>query len=198
MTKTTDNNREGETLRLPGTAMTEPELDAWFVREVLPLEASLMQFLNRNWRDSSEVEDFCQDVYVKVYEAARQEPPKSVRPFVFAIARNLLINKVKRAQIVPIETAADLDALNIAVDEPGAERSAIARDELRAVQSALERLPRRCREAVTLRKIEGLSMREIAARMGISLKTVDAHLVEGSALLADILYSQTDATRKKA
>lgn len=198
MTKTTDNNREGETLRLPGAAMTEPELDAWFVREVLPLEASLMQFLNRNWRDSSEVEDFCQDVYVKVYEAARNEPPTSVRPFVFAIARNLLINKVKRAQIVPIETASDLDALNIALDEPGAERSAIARDELRLVQSALDYLPRRCREAVTLRKIEGLSMREIATRMGISLKTVDAHLVEGSALLADLLYSQTDASRKKA
>jgi len=197
MTKTTDNNREGETLRLPGAAMTEPELDAWFVREVLPLEASLMQFLNRNWRDSSEVEDFCQDVYVKVYEAARNEPPTSVRPFVFAIARNLLINKVKRAQIVPIETASDLDALNIALDEPGAERSAIARDELRLVQSALDCLPRRCREAVTLRKIEGLSMREIATRMSISLKTVDAHLVEGSALLADLLYGQTDASRKK-
>jgi len=105
---------------------------------------------------------------------------------------------VKRAQIVPIETASDLDALNIALDEPGAERSAIARDELRLVQSALDGLPRRCREAVTLRKIEGLSMREIATRMGISLKTVDAHLVEGSALLADLLYSQIDASRKKA
>jgi RNA polymerase sigma factor (sigma-70 family) len=198
MTKTTDNNREGEPLRFPGAAMTEPELDAWFVREVLPLEASLMQFLSRNWRDKSEVEDFCQDVYVKVYETARSEPPKSVKPFVFAIARNLLVDRVRRSQIVPIETASDLDALNIAVDEPGAERAAIARDEFRRVQSALDRLPRRCREAVTLRKIEGLSMREIATRMGISMNTVHVHLVEGSALLADILYAQTDDARRKA
>lgn len=198
MTKTTDTGLEGETQRLPGAAMTEPELDAWFVREVLPLEASLMQYLNRNWQDSSQVEDFRQDVYIKVYEAARNERPKSVRSFVFAIARNLLIDKVRRSQIVPIETAVDLDALNIAADEPGAERSVIARDELRLVKSALERLPKRCREAVTLRKIDGLSTREIAVRMGVSPRTVDAHLVEGYAHLADILYGQPDVADKKA
>jgi len=198
MTETTDNNREDGILRLPGAAMTEPELDAWFVREVLPLEASLMQYLNRNWRDKSEVEDFCQDIYIKVYETARIEAPKAVKPFVFTIARNLLINRVKRSQIVPIETASDLDALNIAADEPSAERAAIARDELRVIQFALERLPRRCREAVTLRKIEGLSMREISTRMGISLNTVHAHLVEGSALLADVLYSLPNDERRKA
>ena len=101
--------------------MTEPELDAWFVREVLPLEASLMQFLSRNWQDRTEVEDFCQDIYVKVYEAARYDPPKSVKSFVFTIARNLLVDKVRRAQIVPIETAVDLEALNIAADEPTGE-----------------------------------------------------------------------------
>jgi len=198
MTGTADNNREGKPQRMPGAAMTEPELDAWFVREVLPLEASLMQFLSRNWQDKSEVEDFCQDVYVKVYETARNDPPKSVRPFVFAIARNLLIDRVRRAQIVPIETAVDLEAMNIAAEEPGAERSAIARDELRNVQTALDHLPRRCREAVMLRKVEGLSLREIAARMGISQNTVHAHLVEGSALLADILYGQKGETRRKA
>jgi RNA polymerase sigma factor (sigma-70 family) len=198
MTQTTDASLEGKTLRLPGAAMTEPELDAWFVREVLPLEASLMQYLNRNWQDSSQVEDFRQDVYIKAYEAARNERPKSVRSFVFAIARNLLIDKVRRSQIVPIETAVDLDALNIAADEPGAERSVIARDELRLVKSALERLPKRCREAVTLRKIDGLSTREIAVRMGVSPRTVDAHLVEGYAHLADILYGQPDVADKKA
>jgi RNA polymerase sigma-70 factor (ECF subfamily) len=188
MGKTTDSNLEGETL--PNAGVTELEFDAWFAREVLPLEAALMQFLRRSYRDEGELEDVCQDAFIKVYEAARAERPKAIKPFVFTIARNIVIDRARHARIIPIEAALDLDALEIASDEPGPERTAIARDELKRLQAALDRLPKRCREAVVLRKIEGLSMREIASRMGISIKTVDAHLVQGAAALANFLYAE--------
>ena len=42
-----------------GTAVSAA--DEWFEREVLPLEALLMQFLERNWRNPSDVPDFRQD-----------------------------------------------------------------------------------------------------------------------------------------
>jgi len=197
MVKITDSHREGETLPIPGAAMTASEFDAWFAREVLPLESALMQFLERNCRDKAELEDICQDAFIKVYEAAQRERPKSVKPFVFTIARNIVVDRIRHAQIIPIETALDLDALEIASEEPGPERAVIARDELNRLKAALDRLPRRCREAVTLRKIEGLSMREIAERMGISVKTVDAHLVEGAAALANFLYADPDLPRRK-
>jgi RNA polymerase sigma factor (sigma-70 family) len=196
MTKTTDNNREGDIPFGSGAAVTEPEFDAWFVREVLPLEAALMQYLSCNWRDKAEIEDICQDVFVKIHEAARYDQPRAVKPFAFAIARNLIVDRLRHAQVIPIETAIDLDALGIATDDPGPERTVMARDELKRLQATLERLPRRCRQAVTLRKIEGLSMREIAERMGISVKTVDAHLVEGASLLANFLYGESNAGRK--
>ena len=94
--------------------MNASDLDSWFVREVLPLESALTQFLRRSWRNRSDVDDLCQEVYVRVYEAAQKEIPDPVRPFVFAVARNLIINRVRREQIVPIESLGDLDALNIA------------------------------------------------------------------------------------
>lgn len=196
MSKTTDSSFEGETL--PGADMTEPEFDAWFAREVLPLETALMQFLRRSHRDESELEDICQDAFVKIYEAARQEQPKSVKPFVFTVARNLLIDRARHARVIPIEAALDPEEINIASDEPSPERTVIARDELKRLQAALDRLPKRCREAVILRKVEGLSMREIAERMGVSIKTVDAHLVQGASALANILYAESIDSERKA
>jgi RNA polymerase sigma factor (sigma-70 family) len=161
--------------------------DAWFIREVLPLEAALMQFLRRNWRNGSDVADLRQEVYVRVYEAARRQIPGSARPFVFTTARNLLINLVRRERIVPIEAIGELDTLRVASDEAGPDRTVMAREELRRLQSALDQLPPRCREAIVLRQVEGLSQREIASRMDISEKTVERHLSIGVRALADML-----------
>jgi RNA polymerase sigma factor (sigma-70 family) len=198
MTEIPETSRDGADLRLSGVAVTPPEVRAWFVREVLPLEAVLMQFLRRNWRNKSEIADLRQEVYARVFEAARHEIPRLAKPFLFATARNLLINRVRQEHVVSIEAVADLDALNIPKDEPGPDRSAIARDELRRLQAALDDLPPRCREAVILRQVDGLTRREIASRMGIAEKTVKRHLADGVRVLADHLYGEPANTRAKS
>jgi hypothetical protein len=45
-----DTNLEGAELRRNGTVMAASDVNDWLVREVLPLEAMLMQFLRRGWR----------------------------------------------------------------------------------------------------------------------------------------------------
>ncbi len=172
------------------------EVNAWFVREVLPLEAALMHFLRRNWRNRSDFADLRQDVYVRVYEAAQKEIPRFAKPFLLRTARNLLINRVKREQIVPIETFADLDVLGAGSAEAAPDRVVIAREELRVLQDALDHLPPRAREAVVLRQIEGLSLREIAQRMNIAEKTVERHITIGLRGLADYLYGGSDDVRR--
>ncbi len=164
------------------------QVDDWFVREVLPLETSLRKFLRRGWRNESDIRDLCQDVYVAVYEAALKEIPASARGFTFVVARNVLADRVRRAQIVPIEAVADLEALGVSVDEPGPERAAIARQDLRKLQAALERLPSRWREVVVMRKVQGLSLAEIVTRLGIAERTVSQHLTSGITALANLFH----------
>jgi RNA polymerase sigma factor (sigma-70 family) len=182
-----------------GTAMTVPmaEVRAWFVRDVLPLEATLMQFLRRSARNYADAEDLRQEVYMRVCESAQNEIPRSARSFVFTVARNLLIDRARREPIVSIEAVADLEVLNVAIDEPGPDRNAIARDELRRLQAALESLPLRSRSVVLMRKVDGLSRREIATRMGIAEKTVERHLTVGLRALADVFFSEPSNTARR-
>lgn len=183
-----ESTRGDADLRRLGTAMTAAELREWFVREVLPLESVLMQFLQHNWRNRSDVDDLVQDVYVRVCEAALREKPQQTRAFVFATARNLLIDRVRHERVIPIEIADDLESFGVVDDEPDPERSAGSREELRKLWAALDKLPPRCREVVMLRRVEGLPRREIASRLGIVEATVAEHLSKGMSILADILY----------
>jgi RNA polymerase sigma factor (sigma-70 family) len=185
MAKGPDLNREGE---LQGAREADTsKVDDWFTGEVLPLEVLLMQFLQHNWRDKSEIADLRQEVYVRVYEAATQRVPEKPKQFLFATARNLLIDRVRKAQIVPIAAATDLETLEIAAEEPGPDRVLVARDELRRMRDALDRLQPRWREAIILGRIEGLSRREIAQRMGVTELTAAQYLSLGISALIEIL-----------
>ncbi len=185
----------GADLDQPGVAMTATDLKTWFVREVLPLEAMLLHFLHQNWRNSSDIEDLRQDVYTLVLRAAKEAIPEKTKPFVMTTARNLLIDRLRREQIIPIDAAADLDTFDVATDAPSPERNAVARDTLRKLQVALDHLPPRCREVVVLRRIEGLSRHEIADRLGITERTVADHITRGMCAIADELFGEASSRR---
>ena len=132
----------------------DTELKAWFFREVFPLEAGLTRYIRRNWRSEADVPDIRQDVYARVYAAARIQPPSNPRAFLFATARNHMINLAKRAKIVSFDLVADLEA---SLPDPSVidvEAHLTAREELRRVQAGLDGLPARCRQVVTLRRID--------------------------------------------
>ncbi|MFJ3044700.1 RNA polymerase sigma factor [Herbaspirillum chlorophenolicum] len=168
--------------------MMRSDTDDWFVTQVLPLEESLWRFLRRNCHNGDEeVSDLMQEVYVRLYESARTRKPEQVKPFMFSIARNLLIDRARRSQVVSIEAYADLDALDMTVDTLSPERHLIGMEELRLLQNALDDLPVRCREVVQLRKIDGLSQRDVAAHMGITEDTVEKQMSKGIRALAENL-----------
>lgn len=75
MAEFSDTNRDGIRALPSGAAMTAFDLKTWFVREILPLEAALMQYLQHNWRNAGDITDLRQEVYLRVCEAAAEDAP---------------------------------------------------------------------------------------------------------------------------
>ena len=197
MVGTPDMDRPNEVGQPQNRVAAMEEVRAWFIREVLPLEPALMQYLRRNWRRRDDIADLRNDIYVQVFEAALKKLPEKPQQFVVTTARNLLIDRLRRERIVAMKAMADLDALEGAADTPGPERVAIARDELRLLQRAMERLPRRTQEIIVMRRVEGLSRTEISVRLGISQETVSAHVTDGMRALTEMLFGAARDLRDK-
>lgn len=159
-------------------------LQDWFCREIFPLEDVLMRFLRRHWRPG-EAEDLRQEIFVKVYEAAASGLPTHPRAFLFATARNHIASQARRSQIVSFDLMADLEILGVADEGPTPDRNLLARDDVRRLLSVLDGLSPRLREIVRLRKVEGLTGRETAERLGVAVTTVDQQLARAIRQIAD-------------
>lgn len=172
--------------------MTEAReaLDSWFKREILVHEAMLFRYLLRVWHRKDEASDLRQETYARVYQAAALARPASPRAFLFATAHNLMADRIRHERVVSIEAVGDIEALNVSMDEPSTEDLLSTREELKRLAEALDRLPPRCREVVWLRRVEGLSQREAAEALGISVKAIEQQMSKGARLLAMYMLSE--------
>lgn len=164
-------------------------LDAWFKREVLIHEPALLRYLNRVLSNREEVHDLCQETYIRAYEAAQKSRPSAVRPFLLAIARNLMVDRQRRARVVSIDAVSDPDALNVLTDELSPERRIGAWQDMKRAIRALNQLPPKCREVVWLRRVEQLSIKEIARQLSISVRTAENQVFRGMKALGDSVFS---------
>lgn len=158
------------------------EIDEWFARNVLPHEPDLRRWLARFAADV-DADDIVQETYAGM--ARDIHGIRTPRAFMFTVARHAVIAHLRHKRIVNIVAIADLDSLPIVDDGASGEQTLMGREELSMLQQAIADLPERCREVLTLRKIEGLPQREVAVRLGLSESTVEKHVSLGIRRCAD-------------
>ncbi len=99
----------------------------------------------------------------------------------------MALDLVRRDRRAPFQPVTDLTALPALESAPNGAEAAGAQEMLRFVADAIEALPSRCRQVVILRKLQGVPQKEVATRLGLSEKTVEAQLARGLARLEEFL-----------
>lgn len=156
----------------------DDERRRWFRREILPLEPRLRAHAARLGA-GGEVDDLVQETFARAISCETWRAVDNPSAFAARILKNIALDVMRRRKVVAIDAVADLDRLGRVDDAPDPEVAAIARDELRQLRGLIEQLPPQQRRVFTLRKVYGLSTAEIAQRLGLSVSTVETHLVKG-------------------
>lgn len=158
---------------------TRGEIVAWVGSNIVPHEADLRARLRRLGAPEDEVSDIVQDAYLNIARLDDFSHIQSGRAYFFTAARNAWRQRVRHDRVVRIESMSAFEGMDFEADEPGPERQAWARLELQRVRGHIDRLPERCRRIFMLRRVEGLSQREIAEQLGVPEYTVSADASRG-------------------
>lgn len=151
----------------------------WFAQEVHVHESSLRSYLRAAYPSVRDVDDVVQESFLRVWKARAAEPIRSVKSFLFSVARHLAVDFIRHEHASPMIAVTDLSALPVLDDRAGAAERASVNQEIAILTEAIDALPARCREIIILRKLQGISQKEIAARLGISEQTVQVQVVRG-------------------
>jgi RNA polymerase sigma factor (sigma-70 family) len=119
-------------------------------------------------------------------------PIRSVRAFALTIARNVALDWIRHQRVVPVDLVADMAALDVLDERAKVDEIVSAREELELLADVVQGLPKRCRQAFTLRRVYGLSQKEIAAQLGISENTVEQLLTRAVRRCAEALFERQE------
>src|SRR5215472_7183170 len=168
-------------------------VDHWFATQILPHEAALMRYLHRVCSGTADLQDLRQETYARVYESACKSLPRSPKTFLFTTARHLIIDRLRRDRIVSIDYTQDLGSLDVTADELSPDRRLSAHQDLQRLADAYSRLSEMTRAVIWLRRVEGLSQREAAERLGIQEGALEGHMCRGLQAMAEALLGDSTA-----
>lgn len=135
----------------------------------------LMRFLRRRLPSTDDPQDFVQEAFARLAGSNSGGPLRNPEAYLQRIVRNLLIDRSRRTiKAQHVELVDDLD-IAVAPDQADAIE---ANDMRRLYRSAVDVLPARTREVFLLSRVDEVGYKDIAGRLGISIRTVEWHIAQ--------------------
>jgi len=144
-------------------------------------ETALKRFLRRFIKSREGADDLAQEAFLRAFAAESGRVIVSHKAFLFKVAKNLALNELAKQSSAAIEPLGDFEGQEVLEDSSQAAVDDVVdgRERIRVLAQAIAALPPQCAKVFVLRKMQGLSQKEIAARLNISVRTVENHVALG-------------------
>lgn len=121
----------------------------------------------------NDIDDLIQDAYWRLTKLTSVDHIDEPVAYFMQIVKNSWRDSLKRARVVSLDDFSDHSFLLVEDNASDMEASLLAREKLKQVKTILATLPERCQKIFFLRRIEGISQREIAKRLCVSENIVE-------------------------
>jgi len=140
---------------------------------------SLIRFIRRRIGNAEEADDIAQDLYCRIARQPDVAAIKQPRAYLFRAARNFIFNRNQHRRYTSADAHFSIDdaaEAEIVCSAPSPECVVQSRQELALVEKAIEELSPKCRTVFLLVRFEEQSYKEVAAYMGLTVKSIEYHM----------------------
>ena len=161
------------------TKKTRKQIEEEATVEALAVEfrQSLIAYFSKRMKETSEVEDLVQEVFVRLAKRSGAGNIQFARAYIFQTASSVWYDWLRRRKVRAIDKHQEFTARDHGREEITPERVLIGRARLAQAKIVLMEMPERTRTIFVLRRLEGLPYKDIAVRLGISISAVEKHMV---------------------
>lgn len=152
----------------------------WFKRELEPHEEHLRTWLSNKYPNLADIDDVIQEAYISTLNRQREQKLEYPKAFLYSVSRNVAVDLIRRSKVIKFEQLG-AEGISDALPKENhyADERLLQSEKSNIMYEAINKLPKRCRSIMILRKINGLPLAEIAKKLGISINTVEFQITLG-------------------
>lgn len=173
-----ENFRKSEvkaTIKDDSESSFRSQITSAFLEQQGPLKSFISRFIRR----PQDIDDIAQETFVRAFRAEKKGEIQHPKAYIYRVARNLAFETLtkKSNQLTSyIEDSCDQSLLQ---SEENIEDNMVVIERFERVKTAIADLPPQCQRVFIMHKVYGFKYREISQQLGISVSTVEKHIMTG-------------------
>jgi len=156
-------------------ASSRSQISKAFMEQQRPLKAFISRFI----RGPQDIDDIAQETFIRAFLAEQKGDIQHPKAYIYRVARNLAFETLAKKSIQLtsyIEDSCDQSLLQSGED---IEHKAIVMEKFDRVKIAIAEMPPQCQRVFIMHKVYGFKYKEISQQLGISVSTVEKHMMTG-------------------
>ena len=154
----------------------ETDIDSKIASSFISHQTFLKKFVTRFFSNKEDVEDVVQETFLRAYVAEQKAEISQPKSFLFTTAKNVALTKLNKKSKQITDFLDDYNDRREFQTESSPESDVVARQQFSAYCVAVQSLDGKCREAFLLKKVHGMTHKEIAKQMSLSLSSIEKYL----------------------